>query len=216
MLTQIPPHTPRTSGGGEDSVLLLLRNSLNEFFLMSAFFPFSPPCLPTDILSFNSSVARQEWRERGREWEGEGMDGERKKESLFQHQKTVFGDGGIHWLFHVLFDDAFSVLWTQWYTTAAAVYLANFSLYCSRPLFPHQQSVYYLFSGMSALMSLMITCLLFWKTHFLAWAGGTVTHCKTKGKILVAHASCNKSVNSPNVINSSRRCHQHIPRSLNI
>lgn len=61
------------------SAHFLSRNSLNEFFLMSAFFLFSPPCLPTDILSFNSSVAWQEWRERGREWEGEGMDGERKK-----------------------------------------------------------------------------------------------------------------------------------------
>lgn len=69
------PH-PLAAGFG---ARFLLRNSLNEFFLMSSFFLFSPPCLPADILSFNSSLAWQEWRERGREWEGEGMDGERKK-----------------------------------------------------------------------------------------------------------------------------------------
>lgn len=66
----------------------LLRNSLNEFFLMSSFSLLSPPCLPTDILSFNSSAAR---RAMEGAWETVGgrRDGWREKESLFQHQKTV-------------------------------------------------------------------------------------------------------------------------------
>lgn len=121
-LTQITAFQPRKlTRRWRFSPCFLLRNSLNEFFLMSSFFLFSPPCLPTDILSFNSSAA---WRAMEGAWERVGgrMGGWREKESVFQHQKTVSETRGNTLTLRCAFWWCLSVLWTQWYTTAAAVY----------------------------------------------------------------------------------------------
>lgn len=116
--TSTSPENPTRRRGF--SPRFLLRNSLNEFFLMSSFFLFSPPCLPTDILSFNSQAA---WRAMEGAWERVGgrREGWSEKESLFQHQKTVLETRGNTSTLQCTFWWCLSVLWSQWYTTVATV-----------------------------------------------------------------------------------------------
>lgn len=90
-----PPSPVPKARGASNPACSLPRNSLNEFFLMSSLvFLFSPPCLPTDILSCNSSVT---WRatEGAQERVGGRREGWRERmKSLFRHQKAVLGDRG--------------------------------------------------------------------------------------------------------------------------
>lgn len=78
---------------------------MNEFFLMSSFSSPLPACQLTYFLLIHQQHGER-WRERGREWEGERMDGERKK-VCFSIKRLSWRLGGIHSLFYVLFDDAF-------------------------------------------------------------------------------------------------------------
>lgn len=102
---------------------VFLVEKLTEWILSDVVFLFffSPPCLPTDILSFNSSAA---WRAMEGAWERVGgrREGWREKESLFWHQKTVSETRGNTLTLRCAFWWCLSALWTQWYTTAAAVY----------------------------------------------------------------------------------------------
>lgn len=81
-LTQITASEPRkTSRGGEEPSPALLVEKLAERILSDVFFSFFsllPACQLTHFLLIHRQHGEL-WRERGREWEGEGMDGERKK-----------------------------------------------------------------------------------------------------------------------------------------
>lgn len=157
---------------------------------MSSFFLFSPPCLPTDILSFNSSAA---WRAMEGAWERVGgKDGERKK-VCFSIKRLSRRLGGIHWLFNVLFDDAFlfyELNDTQQRQQCISLLLPLLALCLPRALSLISTVCRSLFPLLRApsLLSLTMTCLLFCKTHFLASAG---KHGRTvRDIILTAHTSC--------------------------
>ncbi len=159
---------PENSRGGEDSAHVSCWEThwMNSFWCLL----FSPPCLPTDILSFNSSAA---WRAMEGAWERVGgKDGERKK-VCFSIKRLSRRLGGIHWLFDVLFDDAFLFYELNDTHNSSTSVLAHFSLFTvlarclarslslistlCRSLFPLLHA--------PSLLSLIITCLLFCNTH---------------------------------------------------
>lgn len=134
-VTQITPFEPRKP-------TRFLIEKLAEWILSDVFSLSFLPSLPASwhtFFQFISSMASNGGSVGESRREKRRMERERKCVSASKGR--LWRRGGIHWLFRVLFWWCLSVLWTQRCTTAAAVYLAHFSLYCSRPLFPHQHAV---------------------------------------------------------------------------
>lgn len=171
---------------------------------MSSFSLLSPPCLPTDILSFNSSAAR---RAMEGAWETVG---ERKK-VCFSIKRLSGRLRGIHWLFDVRFDDAFlfyELNNIQQQQKCINLLLPLLFSHLSHLLsLPYRNtlccSLFPLLHVSLLLLSHIITCPLFCKTYFLASAdrwGHAV-----QDSILMAHPSCNEIFSSPWTINFSWR-----------